>query len=104
MKFLSVVWSLSTVLALGSFGVLLLQDRRLGVPLPYSVGIAFTAMAVLVPALFGLYERLRAKRPIRVRADAPTTAATRPASRPRTAEGLVLLDFSTASSTRENAA
>jgi hypothetical protein len=104
MKIMAIVWALCSVLSLGSFGVLLLQDRRLGVPLPYSIAIALTALVALAPALLVLYEKARGNRPIHIGTIAPRAPAPRATVRPRAAEGVVLLDFSTPASSREHAA
>ena len=96
MKRLVAIWILCSAISLGSFGVLMLEDRRLGVPAPYSVPAAFATMLVAAPALFALVEWLRLRRPIVVApvvADPPFRAA---ATRRRTAQGLVLLDCSRA--------
>jgi hypothetical protein len=104
MKRVIVAWILCTVLSLGSFALLVLADRRLGVMLPFSLPLAFAGVSALAPALFALFESLRARRPIvvreapprevpaeRDREPAPLTAGRR---RRRTAQGVVLLDFS----------
>ena len=109
MKRLVVLWMLCTVLSAGSFAVLIVADRRLGVALPFSLPIAFAAMSALAPGLFALFEALRARRPIVVRdtpvrevvaakpkdAAAPVANGRRSARRTaRRAQGLVLLDCS----------
>lgn len=93
MKRFVAIWILCSAMSLGSFGLLMIEDRRLGVPAPYSVPAAFAAMLVAAPALFALLEWLRRRRPIVVRAvaDPPFRAA---ATRRRPAQGLVLLDCS----------
>jgi hypothetical protein len=102
MKRLVAVWVLCSALSLGSFGVLVYEDRRLGVELPYSMPMAMAAMALLAPAAFALLERIRASRPVVVQA-APVAerqpAAAAPPPNPsrfrrRGAEGVVLLDTS----------
>jgi hypothetical protein len=101
MKRLVAVWVLCSALSLGSFGVLVYEDRRLGVELPYSMPMAMAAMALLAPAAFALLERIRASRPVVVQA-APVAqrqpAAAAPPNPPRFrrrgAEGVVLLDTS----------
>ena len=93
MKRLVAIWILCSAMSLGSFGVLMLEDRRLGVPAPYSVQAAFAAVLLAAPALGALIEWLRRRRPIVVRAvaDPPFRAA---ATIRRPAQGLVLLDCS----------
>jgi hypothetical protein len=105
MKRLVIAWMLCTVLSAGSFAVLVVADRRLGVALPFSLPLAFAAMSALAPGLFALFEALRARRPIVVRdtpvrevappkrndSVAPVASARRSARR---AQGLVLLDCS----------
>lgn len=98
------------LLCLGSFAALVLADQRLGVPLPYSVPIAFGSMLVIGPALFLIGNAIRRARPIYVKVT-PIVRATvageqivgaRPA--PRRADGVVLLDFSKADRFRGHAA
>jgi hypothetical protein len=102
MKRLLYAWVICSVFSLGSFGVLLLQDQRLGIMLPYSVPLAFAAILALTPVLLALASRI----PVR---EAPPSESRRalhdpPASptpvRISTPEGIVLLDFSSASKKR----
>ena len=51
MKRVLFVWIVCSIASLGSFGVLLLEDRRLGLPLPYSLPLAFVVMLAVVPML-----------------------------------------------------
>lgn len=105
MKRVAIIWSLCSALSLASFAVLILQDRRLGVAVPYSLPLAFFSMAVLAPALLALFEWFRSRRPIVVHVEpvAPVAAAASTAvpsssgaatRRVRGAQGLVLLDCS----------
>jgi hypothetical protein len=101
MKRLLAVWMTCSALSLGSFGVLVYEDRRLGVSLPYSAPLAMIAMAVLAPAAVALLEWVRGRRPIVVQAEpivkprpAAAAAADPPRFRRRGAEGVVLLDAS----------
>jgi hypothetical protein len=107
MKRLVVLWMLCTILSAGSFAVLVVADRRLGVALPFSLPIAFAAMSALAPGLFALFEALRARRPIVVREapvvvrevaapsrEKPTPSSAAERRRGRRAQGLVLLDCS----------
>jgi hypothetical protein len=111
MKPVVVVLLVCSTLSCGSFGVLLLQDRQLGVPLPYSVPLAFASMLVVAPAFLAAFERLRARRPIRIETPPPkpprvshAEGAPAPAQRRPALEGVVLLDFSTARRRGERAA
>ena len=98
MKRLAAIWIVCSVVSLGSFGVLMLVDRRLGVPAPHSVPAAFATMLVAAPALCALIEWLRQRRPIVVQpvaapvADPPFRATATLRRRP--AQGIVLLDCS----------
>ena len=96
MKRFIAVWFVCAAASIGSFSVLLAEDRHLGVPLPYSVPIAFASMQIVGAALLGIAESLRAKRPIVVRVverRRKTTRMGRPVG--AHAEGSVLLDLST---------
>ena len=64
MKRLIAIWLTCAAAAAGSFGVLMFEDRRLGVGLPFSLPIAFFSMAAAVPAVLSLFEWLRARRPV----------------------------------------
>ena len=113
MKRVVIAWILCTVLSLGSFALLVLADRRLGVMLPFSLPLAFAGVSALAPGLFALFEALRARRPVvvyqappreipveRNREPSPLPADRR---RRRMAQGLVLLDCSSFA-TRQRAA
>jgi hypothetical protein len=92
-------------LSFGSFAVLMIEDRRLGVPLPYSVPIAFVTMLVAAPLLLALVDVLRARVPVHVQATVPRPGSVAGASpRPSNAEGVVLLDLSRPERPRECAA
>jgi hypothetical protein len=96
MRRLTAIWCTCSVLLIGSFGVLLLVDRRAGIALPYSVPLAFAVTLLAASALFMAGEALLARRPVRAIAPAAPAAAPRIVkSTPRTApEGVVLLDLS----------
>ncbi len=51
MKRVLIVWMLCSIISLGSFGILLAEDLGLGLPLPYSVPLAFAATSILVAML-----------------------------------------------------
>ena len=106
MKRLIAIWIVCASLSMGSFGLLIAADRRLGVPLPYSASLALFAVVAIAPAVFAVLEWVRGRRPIVVHA-APVPEpepepfrATSPADPPRkrrarSIEGVVLLDCST---------
>ncbi len=122
MKRLMAVWSLCMLAALASFGALLLEDRTLGLPLPYSLPLAFGATAVLGPLLLMAAAKIWPVRPIVVRAPAPAAVAQLPAPagalrdpavaapfahvrRPvRAAEGVILFDMASVEAARAHAA
>lgn len=114
MKRLISTWVLCSALSAASFGVLMIEDRRLGVALPFSLPIAFFSLAALAPGLVALVEWLRQRRPVVIQLapapqtarDATDTAVDDPAETARpacAAQGVVLLDWSTFRS-RERAA
>jgi hypothetical protein len=101
------LWMTCSLFALGSFAVLLAEDRRLDVPLPYSVPLAFASLMVIALALLVVVEKLRAERPVRVEVvqPAPPPVPAEAIPRPRAiALGWVLLDFSRTTPSREKAA
>ena len=106
MKRLIAFCATCATLTSGSFVVLMVEDRRLGVPLPFSVPIAFIAMLAAGPVLLALVDILRARRPANVQTSAPRLrpVAIPPSRRPSGAEGVVLLDLSTSERPRERAA
>ena len=122
MKRLIAVWSLCMLAALASFGALLLEDRTLGLPLPYSLPLAFGATAVFGPLLLMAAAKIWPVRPIVVRAPAPVVVAALPGSadasrrstvaapfahirRPvRAAEGVILFDMASVEAARAHAA
>ncbi len=114
MKRVLFVWVLCSMTSLGSFGVLLLEDRRLGLPLPYSLPLAFvitlTAGAMLqllaatvwpapkivmrsVAEPLPAAEVAPAQSPMRQPEPARTPATVPPRPR-RAAQGVVLFDMS----------
>jgi hypothetical protein len=100
MKRIVSIFTFCSVLALGAFAVLLVEDRRLGVPLPYSVPLAFGAMLVapVTPLMFSRKLRTVSKKLMAHQATSSAPATPTPVvttrARRRTAEGTVLLDFS----------
>jgi hypothetical protein len=110
MKRIVFIFTFCSVLALGAFAVLLVEDRRLGVPLPYSAPLAFGAMLVVpvTPLMFSRKLRAVSKKLMAHRSapTAPVTSkpvVTKPVRRAR-AEGTVLLDFSRVKVVRGRAA
>lgn len=95
MKRLSVFAMLCSLLSLGSFAILVVEDRRLGIALPYSMPLAFASMVLLTPFLLLLVGR-RATVPVTEASPPPVEPLTAEyrASRAQTIEGVVLLDFS----------
>jgi hypothetical protein len=97
MRHIAAVWAVCSLLLIGSFGVLMIVDRRAGITLPYSVPLAFAITLLAAAALFTLGQALLARRPVRqaarpARVETPRTIVAR---RPRSApEGVVLLDLS----------
>lgn len=120
MKRVLVALAVCSMLSGGSFAALILQDRYLDVPLPYSLPLAFASMLLLAPVFLVCFEKLRARRPIRIEhlpaprvrerhvqaPEAPKPEAPAPMAQPRRApvQGVVLLDFSSARPRREQAA
>ena len=97
MRRIAAVWAVCSLLLIGSFGVLMIVDRRAGIALPYSIPLAFAITLLAASALFTLGQALFARRPTRQAAPAPTVEAPRTnvVRRPRNApEGVVLLDLS----------
>lgn len=93
MKRFTAIWIICMIVSIGSFAALVAEDRQLGVPLPYSVPLAFAALQIVAGGLLALSERLRANRPVVVR------VVERRARKRRdgyvNAGGSVLLDVST---------
>jgi hypothetical protein len=95
MKRIIVVWIVCCGLTAGSFAILVLEDRSLGVPLPYSVPMAFASMLAMASALLAVAQKLWARRPVRIIQVVPPPAVAPERRRPgRAAEGVVLLDVS----------
>jgi hypothetical protein len=100
MRRITAVWGVCSLLLVGSFGVLMIVDRRAGIALPYSVPVAFAVTLMVASALFSLGQALLARRPVRqvvppVRSTKPAARRTVAAQRPHSApEGVVLLDLS----------
>lgn len=95
MKAVLAFWTFCAALTAGAFSMLLLVDRRIGLPLPYSLPIACGLALALATLLLAIAERLRARRPVRIAAvqqSTPPPAAV--PRRPRPAQGVILLDFS----------
>lgn len=97
MRRIAAIWAVCSLLLIGSFGVLMVVDRRADIALPYSVPLAFAITLLAASALFALGQALCARRPVQHVAPAPTVEAARtiPSRRPRSAaEGVVLIDLS----------
>lgn len=99
MKRCVAIFTLCSLFSLSAFAVLIAADRRLGLPLPYSVPLAFTVVSIAAPIVFAIANAVRMRRPIILKV---TPVVQRPAAAGlpeapaahRPAEGLVLLDFS----------
>lgn len=106
MKRLVAVVALSSLLSISAFAVLVTADRQLGLPLPYTIPWSFTVVSIVAPAAFAIANAVRMRRPIIIHRTPVVSAATSslPAAARRTAEGVVLLDFSDAGKLRERAA
>jgi hypothetical protein len=77
MKRVIFVWMLCSIISLGSFAMLLAEDLGLGLPLPYSVPLAFAATSILVAMLQLLAAAISSQRTIagREAVGNPTPAA-----------------------------
>jgi hypothetical protein len=110
MKRIAAIWFVSTLLSVCAFAVLLVEDRHLGVPLPYSLPLAFAVVLAIpvTPLLFSRKLRRMSKKLLaqpRVRRPAIQPAPVAAVQRPRRpAEGVVLLDFSSARRFKADAA
>jgi hypothetical protein len=94
-----------SLLSMGAFFLLVLEDRRLGIALPYSVPLAFAGMLLLTPVLHVLAKRVPARvAPVTERTAAPVLFERVPHPRRRPAQGIVLLDLSTAAAPAEGGA
>ena len=103
------ITTLCALFSLSAFAVLLAGDRQLGLPLPYSIPLAFTVVSVMAPLVFAVANAVRMRRPILIkpipvveRRAAPGLPDARAVHRP--AEGVVLLDFSSAKTLQGRAA
>ena len=97
MRRIAAVWAVCSLLLIGSFGVLMIVDRRAGIALPYSIPLAFANPLRAAPAWYTPAQAGFARRPLGRPAPAPKVAAPRTnvVRRPRNApEGVVLLDLS----------
>src|SRR3954453_5442190 len=98
MKTVGTIWGVCLLLSMASFGTLMIEDRRVGIALPYSVPLAFAITLFAAAALFIIGGALLAPRPVRRPAAPPRNAAPAAAvaaARRRLApEGVVLLDLS----------
>jgi hypothetical protein len=82
MKRILFVWTLCLLASFGSFGALLMADRSLGLPLPYSMPLSFAAMLVAGGLLQIVAASVWPRRPIVVAAPRPQpTAAASTSSR-----------------------
>lgn len=108
MKHFTAVVALSALFSMSAFAVLVTADRQLGFALPYTIPFSFTVVSIVAPAVFAVANAIRMRRPIIINrtpvvaAPAPGLTDAPPAR--RTAEGLVLLDFSKAKNLQERAA
>jgi hypothetical protein len=94
MKRIVSIWIMCIGLSLGSFAILVIEDRRLDLPVPYTVALAFASMLLLSVSVILLLhtagDRIAERRRLAGRAG---VQAARAATR-RTVEGVVLLDLS----------
>jgi hypothetical protein len=95
MRTFAAFWITCSLLSVGSFCVLLAEDRRLGVALPYSVPLAFAAALAVAPLLLLVADRFRVRMPAESRISRPA-ARVHPTRKPIGAQGVVLLDLSRA--------
>jgi hypothetical protein len=115
MKRVLFVWMLCSIISLGSFGTLLAEDLGLGLPLPYSVPLAFAATSIVAAMLLLLAaailpqramvgreavrdptpsrERMTAEPPAQSAESAPVPPPAPRRTPPRT-QGVVLFDLS----------
>ena len=94
MKRLAVFAMVCSLLSLGSFAILVVEDRRLGITLPYSMPLAFASMVLLTPFLLLLVGR-RVTIPLTEASPSPVEPMTGECRASRgEIEGVVLLDFS----------
>ena len=93
MKAFFVFWFVLAAVWLGAFGVLMVEDRMLGVPLPYSLFLAFAAAIVVATVVLAIAEKLRALRPVQVVAKPVRVQPALRAVTPRGTEGVVLFDL-----------
>jgi hypothetical protein len=120
MKRVLAVWILCLATSAASFGVLLVEDRTLGLPLPYTLPLAFAAMLIVGPLLQIGAARVWPQPRIVIRpapevTPAPAAASVAPAGaattaspaavppRPRIAQGVVLFDLSRVAARRQAA-
>ena len=97
MRRIAAVWAVCSLLLIGSFGVLMIVDRRAGIALPYSIPLAFAITLLAASALFTLGVARFAGGRIGLAAGGRMVEARRTnvVRRPRNApEGVVLLDLS----------
>jgi hypothetical protein len=108
MKHHVAIVAVCALLSMAAFAVLVTADRQLGLPLPYTIPWSFTTVSIIAPAVFAIANAVRLRRPVVVK---PTPARSRSAHRASDtlspaarAEGVVLLDFSTARQPQGHAA
>ena len=107
MKQLVTVFAICAVFSVAAFGVLVTADRRLGLPLPYSIPFSFTVVSLGAPVLFAIANAIRLRRPVMVKPAPIIRRASQPlegAAPIRRVQGVVLLDFSGAGKLTERAA
>jgi hypothetical protein len=95
MKRILAVWSLCLIASFGSFGALLIADRSLGLPLPYSLPLAFAGITVAGALLLFAAAAVWPRRPIVVAAPRPVVMSSVPPAGARAtrqaAQGVVVL-------------
>ena len=109
MKRCVAIATLCALFSLSAFAVLVAADRQLQLPLPYSIPLAFTVVTVAAPIVFAIANAVRMRRPIIIKTTPVVERKAAPglpdqAAMPRPAEGVVLLDFSSAKTLQGRAA
>jgi hypothetical protein len=104
MKRFAAIVSLSTLLCIAAFVVLVIADRQLGLPLPYSIPISFAVVSMAAPAAFAVANAIRLRRPVIIATGPTPRRAHETAMACRHAEGVVLLDLSKRDTLQERAA
>ena len=76
MRRIAAVWAVCSLLLIGSFGVLMIVDRRAGIALPYSIPLAFAITLLAASALFA--SAIGRRSTSRARPYRPATASAAP--------------------------